>query len=202
MIRNALAPAITSTLALSALATAQAAQAQDLGPCVAAEDAADAVIYAMPSAYDAALKTCGNRIAPDSFLRSTRGKAFIDGFRAQQDARWEGTFRFFKVFIEQETKGDDTAAQMIAAMPAESLRPFVDAMLGEAIGQEIKPDTCAKIDRGVALLSPLPVENVGGLVAFILEQVDLENPRMCNASDPAPATTDATTGASDKAAGQ
>lgn len=186
MTRTLLAPA----LALTALVGAQAAQAQTA--CVAPEDAADAVIYMMPTAYDAALKSCGNQIAADSFLRSNKGKAFIEGFRTQQNARWDGAFRFLKVFVASELKGDEAMMRMVTAMPPEALRPFLDAMVGQIIGQEIKPDTCAKIERGAALVSPLPVENVGGLVAFILAEVDIKEPQICKTARPATATATAT----------
>ena len=184
MTRTLLAPA----LALVALSGAQAVQAQAQTACVAPEDLADAVIYMMPTAYDAALKSCGSQIAPESFLRSTKGKTFVEGFRAQQNARWDGAFRFLKVFVASELKGDESMMRMVTAMPPESLRPFLDAMLGQMIGQEIKPDTCAKIERGAALVSPLPVENVGGLVAFILAEVDIKEPQICKTARTASAS--------------
>ncbi|MDJ0977757.1 MAG: hypothetical protein QNI87_04410 [Erythrobacter sp.] len=175
MPRSLIAPA--SALALAALASAQAAHAQQA--CVVAEDAADAVVYAMPLAYDATMQTCDAQMGPDSFLRSADGRNFFEQFRVQQDERWQGTFRFLKVFIEQEADGDDGMGQMIAALPEESLRPFVDGLAAQMLAEEIKPDTCEKISRGAELLSPLPAENVGGLVAFILEMVDLDNPPVC-----------------------
>ncbi|MEM6493843.1 MAG: hypothetical protein AAF650_05635, partial [Pseudomonadota bacterium] len=50
---------------------------------------------------------------------------------------------------------------------------------GQLIGEQIKPDSCGKIDRGVELMSPLPADNVSGLVAFVLELVKLDNPPVC-----------------------
>ena len=168
---------LASTLAFAALGSAQAAQAQQA--CVAPEDAADAVVYAMPAAYDATLKRCKSELGEESFLASADGSNFAEQFRTQQDERWAGTFRFLKVFIRAQADGDEGMGEMIAAMPEESLRPFVDGILGQVIGEQIKTDTCASIDRGAELLSPLPAENVGGLVAFILELVELDNPPIC-----------------------
>ena len=168
---------LASALALTALASAQAAQAQQA--CIAPEDAADAVIYVMPAAYDATLKSCKKQFNEETFLTSADGNNFIEQFRTQQDERWGGTFRFLKVFISAQSEGEEGMAEMIAAMPEESLRPFVDGILGQVIGEQIKTDTCASIDRGAELLSPLPAENVGGLVAFILELVELDNPPIC-----------------------
>ncbi|MEM6856276.1 MAG: hypothetical protein AAF559_00265 [Pseudomonadota bacterium] len=178
MKRTLLAPA----LALAALGPAQAAQAQQA--CVAPEDAADAVVYAMPAAYDATLKRCKSEFGEESFLTSADGSNFAEQFRTQQDQRWAGTFRFLKVFISAQSRGegDEGMGEMIAAMPEESLRPFVDGILGQMIADQIKTDTCGKIDEAAQLLSPLPPENVGGLVAFTLGLVDLDNPPVCGAS--------------------
>ncbi|MEO0872679.1 MAG: hypothetical protein AAFY19_12100, partial [Pseudomonadota bacterium] len=115
---------LASALAFSALGSAQAAQAQQA--CVAPEDAADAVVYAMPAAYDATLKRCESEFNEDSFLTSADGSNFAEQFRTQQDQRWAGTFRFLKVFISAQADGDEGMGEMIAAMPEESLRPFVD----------------------------------------------------------------------------
>lgn len=183
--------AFGSALALAALASAQTAQAQNV--CVQPEDAADAMIYFMPAAYDATMTKCENQFSADSFLTSEDGRLFIDGFRGQQDARWSGTYRFFQVFIQKQAKGDEAMGQMIANLPEDSLRPLIDGIMGQVIAQEVKSDSCEKIDRVVELLSPLPPENLGGLIAFILPEVDLKDPPVCGskkaAAVPPPALT-------------
>lgn len=177
---------IAPTLALLSLASAQAAQAQQPA-CVAAADLGDAVVYAMPIAFDAAQTACANRFARDGFM-ATGGEAFIAEFRAGQDKAWPGAFRLIKTFMAQSgaeggTEGGDAEmGALIAAMPEEALRPFVDGMVGQMIAAEIKGDTCGKIERGLELISPLPTDNVGGLFAFIAELADLKNPPICGAT--------------------
>lgn len=175
---------IAPALALAALATAQAAQAQQ-PMCVAAADLSDAAAYAMPIAFDAAQSACANRLPRDGFV-ATKGEAFIAKFRAGQDKTWPGAFRLIKTFMADETSqaegpGDEFKA-MIAALPDEALRPFVDGIVGQMIAGEIKGDSCTKIERGLELISPLPTENVGGLVAFIAELADLKNPAICGSA--------------------
>jgi hypothetical protein len=173
---------IAPALALAALATAQTAQAQQQA-CVAAADLGDAVVYAMPIAFDAARDACANRLSRDGFM-ATEGDAFIATFRDGQDKAWPGAFRLLKAFMADKSKaegGDDGTAAMLSALPEESLRPFVDGIVGQMIAQEIKGDSCSKIERGVALIAPLPAENVGGLFAFIAELADLKNPPICGA---------------------
>jgi len=170
-----------SALALMALTSAQAAQAQQAQKtCVEPQEVADTVVYVLPTAFDAALMKCGDAISPDSFMRSEAGDAFIEKFRNQQDQRWPGTYGFIKTFITaQADKGDSGTSQMIASLPEESLRPFVDGILGSIIAEELKPEMCAKANRVVELISPLPPENVGGLLSFIVEEVDLKDPDIC-----------------------
>jgi hypothetical protein len=177
-------PIIAPALALAALASATAAEAQQK-PCVNPADLADAVVYVMPAAFDAAKTACGSRFASDGFV-AREGDAYIAAFREGQDKAWPGAFRFLKTFMDQGgagqgAKGDDMAA-MLSAMPADALRPFVDALVGQMIAGEIKPESCDKIERGLELLSPLPRDNVGGLIAFIVELADVKNPPVCRAA--------------------
>ncbi|AUX69969.1 hypothetical protein CHX26_11140 [Porphyrobacter sp. HT-58-2] len=177
-------PLLASSLAFAALASAQAGQAQQQA-CVDAADLADTIVYAMPIAYDASRTACANRFSRDGFM-ATRGDDFAAKFRARQDAAWPGAFRMLKTFVAKDgeassASGMDMSA-MLSTMPPEALRPFVDALVGQMIAQEIKGDTCNKIERGAELLSPLPADNIGGLVAFIAEMADLKNPPLCPAA--------------------
>lgn len=172
------APAI----ALAALASAQAAQAQQQA-CVAPADLGDATVYVMPIAFDAARNACANRLTRDGFM-ANGGEAFIAKFRAGQDSAWPGAFRLLKTFMADEKRsgGDADMTAMLSALPEDALRPFVDAMVGQMIAKEIKGDSCTRIERGLELVSPLPTENVGGLLAFVAELADLKNPPICGAA--------------------
>jgi hypothetical protein len=170
MHRHLFAPA----LALTALASATAAQAQQKA-CIEPADMTDAVIYAMPVAYDAARTACGDRFAASGFM-ARKGEAWVAAYRDGQDKAWPGALRVLKTFMADDAAakgagGDDMGA-IISALPDDALRPFVEAMVGQMIAKEIKPDSCGTIERAVELLSPLPGENIGGLVAFVLELDD------------------------------
>ncbi len=172
---------LAAAAAMAALVSGQAAHAQSA--CVAPADLDDAIIYAMPLAYDAAQNVCASKFAVDGFM-TTQGASFVEGFREQQDSAWPGAFRMLKVFMAKPNggSGTDEMLGLISSMPAESLRPFVDAIVAQKLTEEIKPDTCGKIERAMELISPLPVENVSGLVTFIAEQSDLKNPEICKSA--------------------
>jgi hypothetical protein len=166
-------PLIAPALAIAALASATAAQAQQ-NACIPPADMTDAIVYAMPLAYDAAQTACANRFAADGFM-AREGDAWVAAYRDGQNKAWPGALRVLKTFMADDAatkgKGDDMSA-IITALPEDALRPFVDAMVGQMIAKEIKPDSCGTIERAVELLSPLPGENIGGLVAFVLELDD------------------------------
>lgn len=170
---------IASTLiAGAALFGAQAAQAQQ--SCIAPEDLDDALRYAMPMIYEAAMSSCGDQYSASGFMK-TEGPAFADGFRALQDDAWPGALRLIKAFAAKggEDGEEDPMAGIIDSIPPDALRPFIDAMVIQLVAGEIKPDTCGKIERGVELIAPLPPENVTGLLTFIAEQTKLDNPPLC-----------------------
>jgi hypothetical protein len=76
----------------------------------------------------------------------------------------------------------DADREMMTAfeqLPPDSMRLFVDTIVIQKVAQEIRVQDCSKIDRGVELLSPLPVENVGGLASFLFEMAGVENPSVC-----------------------
>ena len=165
-----------SLLAGLALVSAQGAQAQQA--CIEPADLDDTIRYAIPILYDATMTTCADQYAPDGFMMRD-GEAFADSFRALQSEAWPGTVRVIQTFAAGDEEGDDLIASMLTAMPEDTLRPFVDTLVTQMVSEEIKPDTCGKIERALELIAPLPPENVSGLVTFIVEQVRPDDPQLC-----------------------
>lgn len=182
-LKRSLAPA----LALAALAQAPAAHAAQAQNCIAPADLTDTMIYVMPIAYDAARVACAGQFNNQGFFAG-RGEQFMSGFRARQNGAWPGAFRTLKLALaKQNAEADRNDVDLLAmaqSLPEASLRPFVDGMVGQMIAKEIKPTSCGKIERGMELVSPLPVENVAGLMGFVLELVDLGNPAICTGDLP------------------
>ena len=173
---------LASSLALAALFSAQGAQAQEA--CVAPQDLTDTITYAMPIVYDSIKGKCAAQFRASTFMRND-GDAFVDQFRAKQDEAWPGTLRLLKVFMVQRSGSEDQTAAMIASLPEESLRPFVDGIVGmvitDKLGADFKPDTCHDVAEAMELIAPLPVENISGLVTFLARQADLNEPKLCTA---------------------
>ncbi|MDJ0642767.1 MAG: hypothetical protein QNJ15_08110 [Erythrobacter sp.] len=165
-------------LCIAALAQSQAALAQSV--CVAPADLDDAIVYAMPLAYDAMQNVCAGEFASDGFMQSN-GAGFAERFRDRQDAAWPGAFRMLKVFMAQpdEESANEDIMGLVSTLPESSLRPFVDAIVTQKLTEEIKPTSCGEIERALELISPLPVENISGLVTFVAQQAELKNPEIC-----------------------
>lgn len=182
-LKRSLAP----VLALAALAQAPAAQAAQAQNCVAPADLTDTMIYVMPIAYDAARAACAGQFNNENFFNG-RGEQFVAGFRARQNGAWPGAYRTLKMALAKQNadadRNDIDLLAMAQSLPEASLRPFVDGIVGQMIAKEINPASCGKIERGMQLVSPLPVENVAGLMGFVLELVDLGNPAICPSNLP------------------
>jgi hypothetical protein len=169
-------------LALAALAQASSAHAQQA--CVPPADLGDTIIYALPVAYDAARTSCAREFVQNGFV-ARGGEQFIASFRARQNAAWPGAMRTLQAFIAGQQgaskAGDLDLAALANSLPPEALRPLVDGLMGQMIAGEIKPESCGKIERAMELLSPLPVDNVAGLMGFVLELADVKEPTICPA---------------------
>ncbi len=174
MTKNWIAKSTAATLAMLALAQPQMAMAQE---CVEQADLSGATVYAMPLLADAFSEKCSSELSATGFM-ATKSTEFLAPYRAKQDANWPATLRLLKAFSEKG-KGPDGMGEMISSLPESALRPFVDAVLVTMVGKEIKVKDCSKIERGIALIAPLPEDNVGDLVAFLMDMADVKNPTLC-----------------------
>lgn len=172
--KHVFAKTCAAGLTLCALAQPQMAMAQQ---CVDQDDFSDMVQYAMPLVADAFVVKCESQLSPDGFF-ATRGDEFLAPFRANQDDHWPATLRVLKVFGSKDSE-DAGPMAMIESLPEEALRPFVDAIVGTMIAAELKVKDCGKIERGVALMAPLPPENVGDLFSFLVDMAGVKNPSVC-----------------------
>jgi len=170
-------------VAITAVISGQAAMAQK--QCVATDDLADTVTYAMPMLYEAIRGPCSSIFARSPFMANEAG-AFIDQFRMRQDASWPGTLRLLKVFMSanaEEDGGANAMAQAITQLPEDALRPLADMILielmNERLTKDIKVSTCADIAQAMELIAPLPVDNITGLTVFLAKQAELNDPPIC-----------------------
>lgn len=149
--------------------------------CIAQADVSDGVIYAMPLLMAAVRGKCDGALSSSGFL-ATGGDAFIAPFAQRQGAAWPGAMRMLSQFGGKGGAQADEMMTMFQTLPPETVRPLFDAVIEQKVAEEIKVGDCAKIERGVELLSPLPPENVGGLITFLLDVAKVDNPKVCPAA--------------------
>lgn len=171
---------LASVAALLALSQAQVAMAQAAAkPCIKQADLSDAVVYSMPSLIGALQAKCGPSLSADGFMK-TQGAKLTGNYTAQQNTSWPGARRFLMQFTASNTKTkDDGMADIIASLPSDAVRPFVDALIQQEVSKKIPVKECKNIERGVSLLAPLPPRNMGGLASFIFKMADVKNPTIC-----------------------
>ena len=169
---------LTAATAMMALAVPQIAHAQ---ACVAEADLSDTIIYAMPSLVTAFDAKCGKSVpaASMTLLRSTQ---FLGKYTPLQAKSWPGAKRVLAGYAQSKASGagsgNDIGA-LINSMPAETMRPFVDAMVQQEAAKAIPAKECGNIGRAITLLAPLPAENIGGLASFLFSMTNVKNPAIC-----------------------
>lgn len=152
-----------------AMAQAQVAQAANAAPDCLSEVEMNALVgYALPSVIDGAMKACSPHLSPNGYF-ATRGSEFLGRYASRKDANWPlAKAAFLKLGSSKDAKLVDT----VKDLPDAAVQPFVEAMVSEMVGDQIKPDQCTAIERGVRILSPLPPENTAELITFVVILAD------------------------------
>lgn len=154
--------AVSACLALFQTQLAQAATAA--APCLSEAEVTALVGFALPSVIDGTMKSCKPHLSSNGYF-ATRGSEFLDRYATRKAANWPMAK---SAFIKLGSSKDSKMTDAIANLPDEAVQPFVEGLVSEMVGSEIKSDQCTAIERGVRLLSPLPPENTAELVSFIL----------------------------------
>lgn len=170
-----------ATLAVAALTGAQAATAQAAASCISEREVAQLAVYSVPSLIEGVRGKCARTLPASGFL-ATKGDAFAARYAALQADAWPGAKSAITKFAT--SKGDGRAAETFAGLsglPDDAVRPLVDALIAQKIGEAIKPKDCGKIERGIQLLSPLGPRDSGALVGFVFGLVKPDAFAVCPA---------------------
>lgn len=147
-------------LALSLAAFAQPATAQNIDMSEAEMDVMARI--AMPAAFRSLQTKCDPVLGTDAYMFA-RGEALHRRLVATSDAAAPGATR---VIARVAARDNPAMGEVLAGMSPESLRPFVSEMIAGMVTSRVEADQCARIDRVLELLEPLPPENLAQLLAF------------------------------------
>ncbi len=175
-------PALIAAAAIAALIPTQV-QAQSAAGCLTEREVAQMAIYAVPSLVQGVRGKCANRLSSGGFL-ATKGDIFAQKYAALQSETWPVAKSAILKFVggkdAAQTKANDPFA-MFAALPDTSVRPLVDAMIAQKIGEEVKPDQCGNIERGMQLASVMSPRDSGAMIAFVMAMAKPKNSPICPA---------------------
>lgn len=175
-------PALLAAAALAALIPAQV-QAQAAKSCLTEREVAQMAIYAVPAVVTGVRGKCSAKLSSNGFL-ATRGDSFVQKYAALQTETWPTAKSAILKFVggnSGQAKSNDPIA-MFAALPDESVRPLVDAMIAQKIGEAVKPDQCGNVERGIQLASVMSPRDSGAMIAFVMAMTKPKSPPICPAA--------------------
>lgn len=150
-----------SVLAFVLLMVPQAALAAD-EVCLTPREFTALSTYALPSVIGGTTRACAAQLPGDAFLRRS-GDELAARYARGKVAAWPEARA---AFLKMSAAKDPGAGALLSAIPDDALQQMADAAFAGIVASKVKPDSCATIDRALALLSPLPAENTAELIAL------------------------------------
>ena len=126
--------------------------------------------YALPHLFEGFRATCADTLSADGYLAS-EGDRLQTKFSDGADAYWPQAKTAMINLASQRAGEASSELVMFASLPDESLQPLVDGLVFALVATELKTEQCGNVERALALLDPLPVENFAGLIGFMFEMV-------------------------------
>lgn len=145
------------------------AQVEDLDPAAVAA----ATRYALPLAFEGFMTRCFDRLDNEGYA-VTNAEGLRAKFSDGADAAWPGAR---SLIIEMASEEADNMTDIFEMLDDDALRPFVDGLVENMVAQEIRPEDCETIERGLEIFDPLPADNMAAIVGFIVELVGNEETR-------------------------
>jgi hypothetical protein len=149
--------------ALALLVIASPLAAQDRPQLNEAEINAVA-LYSMPHAFRALQSRCAPQLPADAYIRA-QGDAL--GTRLDRASR--GRFPAARAALTRLATSDNPQmATLLAQLPAENVEPLARELIAGKVQSGVKLEDCARYNRVLELLDPLPPENLASLMGVIV----------------------------------
>ncbi|MES2492075.1 MAG: hypothetical protein V4579_02195 [Pseudomonadota bacterium] len=154
---------VAVTLALPQIAAAAPTAEAAETVCLTRREFTALSTYALPSLIRGTARACAEKLPTDSYLR-TQGDALAVRYTAGKARAWPEARA---AFLKMSLAGTPEMADVLGAMPDDSLQQMTDAAMAGVVSGKVKPSSCGTIDRITALLAPLPAESTAELVALV-----------------------------------
>lgn len=177
-----------SVFATAALAAILPAQANAAATCLTEREVANIAVYAVPALVQGVRGKCAARLPKGGFL-TAKGDAFAARYAALQGETWPMAKAGIMKFVGGEAAGAKSGSSiaMIAQLPDEAIRPLVDGLIAQRVGEAVAIDDCGNIERGIQLASVMGPRDSGAIIAFVLAMTKPKNPPICPAQSPSTA---------------
>ena len=149
-------PMIGLTMMASLAATSTTVTTEE---CLTEAEGTAVFAAMLPDLIDGLRDKCAAHLPANSYLTSN-GDALVARYKVVADDRWPTA----KLAFARIAGGKDMADKL----PDEFFRPMLGVMIGAELVKDIKSEDCGGVNRIVQNLSPLPAENVAGLIGAIL----------------------------------
>lgn len=157
---------VAAAFALAAVAPAAlafSAGAQDR-PRLNETEVNAVALYSMPHAFRALQTRCAPQLPASAYIRS-QGDAL--GTRLDRSAR--GRFPAARAAMTRLlAEGNPQMATLIGQIPEDNVEPLVRELIAGKVQSEVKLEDCARLNRVLELLDPLPPENLASLLGVIV----------------------------------
>jgi hypothetical protein len=135
-------------------------------PCVTSVELRAGGRFLLPLLIEAADSRCRDTLGDKAYL-STHAGALAQRYAAQSGDDAAVTALVGKIDSKHEMKGLNLA----------ELKAFAVAMVGKGMSTDLKPAACRKIDKVMAVLDPLPADNMISLLEIFIREVSEGNAR-------------------------
>jgi hypothetical protein len=133
-------------------------------PCVPEADARQIMLTALPDVVTGLADRCRPHLTEDAFLLSF-APAFAERAQPAADLAWPKARPALVKLAGSQGKIFD-------AMPDAAVRPLFSTMVATGLGDQIKDEQCALLDRLMEAIAPLPAQNFAeiGITLALLAQ--------------------------------
>lgn len=165
-----------SLTALAALICAQPAFAQaSLAQQDFTEEEVSALArVAMPRAFQSLQQKCRPVLPGTSYIYA-EGNTLQSRLQAASQGAWP---QARSAILRLASRDNPQMGNILAAMPPESLQPFLDELVASIVTTRLETVRCDQIDRVLELLDPLPAENLASLIGIAVIEAQKDDAGM------------------------
>jgi len=148
---------IIAALALAGAGTQAAAAPPP--PCITPAQVTDVTLFALPAVLDGVASKCRASLPASAYLL-TGGQALSKRLAPDAARHWQGAMAVLRTFGDKK---------MPEGLSAETMTGLLRDMIAAEALKKVTPADCTKINDIAEALAPLPPENLGRLIALMIE---------------------------------